>query len=92
MTTERERSDWWARGWWRAAALGFVSGPKRLRRRAWAQHRWGRAVRAGMRQGPKCPYCGHPGHNESEEPCWMRSMHAELWTVRGARWRREEGA
>ena len=86
MTTERERADWWGRGWWRAAALGFVSGPKRLRRHTWAQHRRARAVRAGMSEGPRCWYCEQTGHSESEESCWLRSMHAELWMVQGAKW------
>ena len=92
MGTEQKMSNWWACGWRRAEIHGLCARSVRwVIRRIWARHRRERAGRAAMGSGPKCFYCGEPGHDESEESCWKRVLNAQTWVDRGKRWRKGGG-
>ena len=90
MSTELERSGWFMVGWRRAVDYGKAS-VMLIRRRMWAFHRYERARRAADAPGPKCFYCDRPGHDEAEEACWRRALHAKVWMGRGEMWRGKEG-
>lgn len=93
LRKEREKAAKWHKAWLRV--LGRRSQKECIRwqkRTVWALHRWERARRAELPEGPNCWFCERPGHDESEGPCEYRMLTALKWEACGRIWRGKEAA
>jgi hypothetical protein len=91
VRTEHERAARWFHAWMQVLMQRSRKDCIRWQKRSiWAMHRLVRARRAEAERGPRCSFCEFPGHDESEEPCAVRTRSVGRWEQCGRIWRGEE--
>ena len=93
MSEELNTAAKWHLAWLRVLQRRSRKDCIRWQKRVvWALHRWERARRALLPEGPKCWFCERPGHDESEEACLVRERVVGYWEVMGWIYNQREGA
>lgn len=93
MNAELKKASRWHLAWVRVLERRSLKECIRWQKRSvWALHRWERARRAEIPEGPKCWFCERPGHDESKGSCMYRTRAVLKWKACGRIWRGKEAA